>query len=116
MFFHRHTDGQQRQDGPSPEQGPRPEQPHTITIIDGANLYKKLPDDPSMAVGQLILEHQMGMIDYNDMIDRKTRNGNYKPNTASDAPEEPAPEPSKGEELHDSSADDSADVQQGPVN
>jgi hypothetical protein len=38
------------------------------------------PDDPNMPVGQLILEHQMGMIDYNDMIDRKTGNGNYKPN------------------------------------
>jgi hypothetical protein len=38
--------------------------------LDGTNLFKEVPDNMSIPIGQLYLVHPMGLIDYNGLIDQ----------------------------------------------
>lgn len=42
------------------------------SCVDGTSLVKEVPDNVNMPVGQLYLVHPMGLIDYNDLLNRMT--------------------------------------------
>lgn len=44
-----------------------------ITIVDGCEQAKEIPDDPTIPVGQLLLDIPGGVVDYNSYIDYMTK-------------------------------------------
>jgi hypothetical protein len=86
MFFEQATVKQDREEPPKVE----PKEYNLlyingVLIVDGPNLAKQIPDDPSLPVGQLYIEHPLGLIDYNALIEQETR-GNVSTGESTEAP------------------------------